>query len=310
VDAGYKLIDGDLSIMKHIPLPLSKEAYYNFTETGKSSVLKRNRENIFGRIKSDVRATGKISSETKKMVRRYNKDIEPINKGKKKSEKEVKPITFTSMKNARRRYLKEQKEGKGGGVMEKVERAANAVFGFIGPKEAKAAGIPVADYLDINKVVQKHAKRLGVEPNQARRNLADFLAVVGQAENGGKLKGKNPKSSAKGLYQFVDGSIEPALNRLARTTGWKPWMKELKENKDIEALSWEKQSLLLLGDLFEKTVVVDGKKRPGEGDMYLRDILESGDKEAMRNAYMLMHHTKPDKATEENWNRAISTELG
>ena len=299
----WKLKDGDLAIMKSIPF--MKEIYSRGTEGGKTSIYKRNRENIFGSIKRDVVATGKISRETKKKIEKYNSMIKDLNKGKKPDEIKAKPITYTSQKNARRRYLDEQKRGKGGGLLKAVKDSAESILGIVGPNEAKAAGKPIADYLDMNKVIDKHSKRLGVEPEVARDNLNNFLQIVGIAENDGKLKGGNTKSSAKGLYQFIDSAIEPALNRLARTTGWKPWMKELKKTKDIESLSWERQSLLIMGDLFEKTAVVDGKKVPGMGDMYLRDILETGNLAAMKNAYMVLHHTKPDDSVLKNWDRAV-----
>ena len=39
VDALAKIIDGDFSVFKYVPIPLSKELYYNFSTSGRDSIL-------------------------------------------------------------------------------------------------------------------------------------------------------------------------------------------------------------------------------------------------------------------------------
>lgn len=146
---------------------------------------------------------------------------------------------------------------------------------------------------DTETLISKHAERLGVDPSTAYDNLLEFAEVVGQVESNGDLtalnipqKGKEA-SSAAGKYQFVKGSIEPALNRLARTLGELPWMAELRENKDVTVLDNEQQTLLFLGEMLEKK----------GSDKYMKDIMASGDKTKMLEAYYKLHHTNPDNAT-------------
>lgn len=135
-------------------------------------------------------------------------------------------------------------------------------------------------------LIGSHAARLGLDYTDAVDNLAFFAKQVGMIENEGKTRGSNKDSTAKGLYQFVDGSVAPAINRLKKYIGMQPWMKKAVEHKDANKLTREQQTLLLLGDLLEK-----------EGsDKYMRGVL-SGDVESMRQAYLKLHHTNPDKAT-------------
>ena len=99
-------------------------------------------------------------------------------------------------------------------------------------------------------------------------------------DNSCETVGKNPKSSAKGLYQFINSSVEPAVNRLERYIGMQGWMEEAKDHKDANKLSREQQTLLFLGDLLEKK----------GSDKFMRDVM-MGDEEAMYKAYSHLHHT-------------------
>ena len=139
----------------------------------------------------------------------------------------------------------------------------------------------------IEALVGKHAERLGVDPLTALDNALKFADVVGTLENDGKLQGKNPKSTAKGLYQFIDGSVAPAINRITKYLPEEDWMKEAKTHKDANRLSWNQQTLMLLGDLLEKK----------GSDESMREVLQSGDTASMRDAYYKLHHTAPDEAT-------------
>lgn len=140
---------------------------------------------------------------------------------------------------------------------------------------------------DIWLLVSKHSKRLNVDIEKAFKNLMTFSMVVGYMENRGELQGKNPLSSAKGLYQFIDGSIEPAINRTIRYIGERPWMDDLRISKDANTLNWEQQTLLFLGDIL-------GKRGT---DILMKQVMSSGDREAMKQVYLKYHHTKPDGNT-------------
>lgn len=153
-------------------------------------------------------------------------------------------------------------------------------------------------------LIGSHAARLGVDYTDAIDNLSTFADMVGMIENDGRTTGSNKDSTAKGLYQFINDSVEPAVNRLKKYVGMQPWMKEALKHKNANKLTREQQTLLLLGDLLEKTAIVDGEEVPGLGDKFMKGVM-SGDKEAMKQAYYMLHHTDPDKATIDRVNKFI-----
>tara|TARA_A100000172_G_scaffold18320_2_gene10049 strand:+ start:416 stop:5824 length:5409 start_codon:yes stop_codon:yes gene_type:complete len=140
------------------------------------------------------------------------------------------------------------------------------------------------------------------DQEKAYRNLEKFAELTRNAESSNNYKAVNipvnadditsqmgwgkEATTAKGAYQFVDGSIVPALNRLKRLIGEQPWMTDLRKSNDIFSLTNRQQDLLFFGDMFEKTV--DGTK--GLGDKLLKKIMK-GDKNAMFQMYKKAHHT-------------------
>ncbi len=137
-------------------------------------------------------------------------------------------------------------------------------------------------------LIGNSADRLGVDYDKSIENLDTFAELVGIIENSGRTRGRNPYSSASGLYQFVRGSIEPAVNRLKRHIGMLQWMEDVLITKDASTISREQQTLLFLADLLEKK----------GSDRWMKEIMNTGDREAMLQAYLQLHHTNPsDKAT-------------
>ena len=114
-------------------------------------------------------------------------------------------------------------------------------------------------------------------------------------------KGKK-KTTAKGAYQFIDGSVLPALKRLEVRIGKRDWIDRAKQHKDIFKLTPLQQDALFLGDIMEKTI----KKTKGLGDKYIKRILK-GDVKAMKDLYRIGHHTVGRKgmspAARKNMNR-------
>jgi hypothetical protein len=144
-------------------------------------------------------------------------------------------------------------------------------------------------------IVEKHAERLGVDKEKAYGHAMLFSILVGIMENNGKLQGSNPNSSAKGLYQFIAGSVGPAVNRLKRIVGHAPWMDDVLEHKDTGRLSWEQQTALFLGDMLEKA----------GSDYLMEQVLRHGDPNSMIQAYYILHHTNPDEATKRRAHRVF-----
>lgn len=151
------------------------------------------------------------------------------------------------------------------------------------------------DVGDLRKLINTHAERLGISKDKAYNNALDFADIVGLVESNGDPRARNKESTASGTYQFVQGSVEPAIKRLEKYIGMKPWMKSAVVHKDASRLTPSQQTLLFLGDILEK-----------EGsDEYLKSILDSGDLKAMEGAYMKLHHTAPDMETIKNWNKKV-----
>lgn len=137
-------------------------------------------------------------------------------------------------------------------------------------------------------LVAKHANRLDLSVPRAFVYALAFAEYVGLIENNGRLVGKNPTSSAKGLYQYIDSAVPVAKNRLGRTIDCTDWP------DDPNEMTWEQQTLLFLGDMLE---------RKGS-DKYMKKIL-IGDTEAMYECYLKLHHTNPDEATKERARRKL-----
>ena len=148
---------------------------------------------------------------------------------------------------------------------------------------------------DINNIIFNNFERLGINPDNygiAKNNLIDFATRTKMAESSGDYKAVNipekgkKKTTAKGAYQFIDGSVLPALKRLEVRIGKRDWIDRAKQHKDIFKLTPLQQDALFLGDIMEKTI----KKTQGLGDKYIKRILK-GDVKAMKDLYRIGHHT-------------------
>jgi len=122
---------------------------------------------------------------------------------------------------------------------------------------------------------------------EERSNIVNkFMPAVLQTESDGNFTAKSDTTSASGGFQFVEGSVEPAVNRLRRITGELPWFEEALEHKDASLLTEIQQSQLFLGDLLQK-----------RDDGGLMQKVFSGDLKGSLEAYYKLHHTNPDEAT-------------
>jgi len=150
--------------------------------------------------------------------------------------------------------------------------------------------------------IDHHLKRLGDDTTEARENMDKFISMVYKAESSNDTKALNPDTTAAGGFQFIKGSVLPALNRMERLGSMPGWAAELQKTykgkvsddehrKMITELTYEQQEEMFLGDILNKTV-----KKPGYGDALLKRIFK-GDVEAMKKLYFEGHHTKPDEAT-------------
>ena len=155
-------------------------------------------------------------------------------------------------------------------------------------KQKKKLNFNYRPYL---RVVDANAHRLGIPVDNARRNMEKFAQFVAEVESDFNPTAKNKHSSASGLFQYVKGSVDPAVNRLKRYVDANEydWIAKASDTKDLSQLTPEEQLALFAADILEKR----------GSDKYLKKILESGDPKAMLLAYYKLHHTSPDVATKK-----------
>ncbi len=94
---------------------------------------------------------------------------------------------------------------------------------------------------DMQKLINFHLDRLGIEDKEsATFNLKNvFMPTVLEMESSGDYQAANKVSTAKGGFQFIEGSVVPALlgsvvpalNRLERRIGKQDWGSELRKHK-------------------------------------------------------------------------------
>ena len=163
---------------------------------------------------------------------------------------------------------------------------------------------------DMKKLIEFHLNRegmeVGVSKEEATHNLHNvFMPTVLEMESSGNYQAVNipqegkEATSAKGGFQFVAGSVQPAINRLSRRIGMKPWMKEAIQHKDASKLTEEQQQLMFMADVLEK----DGS------DSFMKKVME-GDKQGSMDAYYKLHHTAPDDATKKRAKKVFGEVYG
>ena len=106
------------------------------------------------------------------------------------------------------------------------------------------------DYL---KLLDLHLNRLGIDAKEiATRDLNELSDFILEVESDGDFNAANPNSSARGGYQFIKGSVVPAVNRLEKYLGPLPRFDEVRKTGDVRSLSPEDQTLLFMADILEK----------------------------------------------------------
>jgi len=166
---------------------------------------------------------------------------------------------------------------------------------------------------DENYLVTQHLKRLNVastvsadNPNEenARRHLDRFMQELAEVESRNQnVANTTGESSAKGYFQFLtdtkagQSALQTAVKRTKKYFGDRKinWLDEVAKTGDVLSLTYEQQKLLAIGDLMEKTAVVNGKKVPGLGDKLWKRFFTAKSKkeliEVKREIYSKLHHT-------------------
>ena len=152
-----------------------------------------------------------------------------------------------------------------------------------------------------NQLLKGISSRLGID-SKGEANLIKFADTVAQIESNRDTQAKNDTTSATGAFQFVKGSVLPAINRMERAGELPDWAKSFKEvysgdvSKELHrdmmsSLSYEQQRDMFLADISQKTI-----GQPGYGDTLLKGVA-LGNPASMRELYYKGHHTAPDEAT-------------
>ena len=123
----------------------------------------------------------------------------------------------------------------------------------------------------------------------------DYLNLIRKIESDNRLMANPGTTTAKGVYQFTDDSVETAKNRAANMGFDKGIINLIPDNPQ----QWtdDEADMLTLSNLFAQSMKVPGPiKSKGLVDALLVDAF-SGDRQAMQEAYYKLHHTNPDDAT-------------
>ena len=139
---------------------------------------------------------------------------------------------------------------------------------------------------EYNKLLNIHLDRLGIDGKElATGDLNELSNFILEVESDGDFNAANPNSSARGGYQFIKGSVVPAVNRLEKYLGPLPRFDEVRKTGDVRSLSSEDQTLLFMADILEKK----------GSDKLINKFLTANNKKDKQNAayeiYTVLHHT-------------------
>ena len=125
----------------------------------------------------------------------------------------------------------------------------------------------------------------------------DYLNLIRKIESDNRLMANPGTTTAKGVYQFTDDSVETAKNR-AVNMGFDKGIINLIPNNPQQWTD-DEADMLTLSNLFAQSMDLPGPIK-GSGKGLVDDLLVNafgGNRQAMQDAYYMLHHTKPDDAT-------------
>jgi len=139
---------------------------------------------------------------------------------------------------------------------------------------------------EYNKLLNIHLDRLSIDSKEtATQDLNELSDFILESESDGDFNAANPNSSARGGYQFIKGSVGPAINRLEKYLGPMPRFDEVRKTGDVRSLSSEDQTLLFMADILEKK----------GSDELINKFLNADNRKDKQNAayeiYTVLHHT-------------------
>tara|TARA_R100000781_G_scaffold110713_1_gene76371 strand:- start:145 stop:603 length:459 start_codon:yes stop_codon:yes gene_type:complete len=133
--------------------------------------------------------------------------------------------------------------------------------------------------------LKKQLNRLKVvDIDKSSDYIYKWSRMVREIESDNNPMAAAATTSAKGVYQFTDASVNTAKNRMYNMGFFKEEIREISNNPH----KWtdEQADCMFLANMFAQR----------GSDKLLRKVAY-GDLEAMKEAYYKFHHTDPDKAT-------------
>ena len=123
-----------------------------------------------------------------------------------------------------------------------------------------------------------------VDIDKSCDNIYKWSQMVREIESDNNPKASAATTSAKGVYQFTDASVETAKNRMNNMGFFIDDIRDIPTNPH----NWtdEQADCIFLANMFAQR----------GSDKLLRKVAY-GDLEAMKQSYYKFHHTDPDKAT-------------
>ena len=140
--------------------------------------------------------------------------------------------------------------------------------------------------------LKKQSKRLGISDQRFFDNIYKWSRFVRHIESDNNPKASAGTTSAKGVYQFTDASVETAKNRMYNMGFEKEYIREIDNNPH----NWtdEHADSMFLANMFAQRGSDALLKKIGKGDL-----------DAMKHAYYEFHHTDPDVATRQRVDNII-----
>lgn len=140
--------------------------------------------------------------------------------------------------------------------------------------------------------INKQLDRMGIAESDRKSyldNIYNFSQKVRHIESDNNPKASAKKSTAKGVYQFTDDSVNTAKQRMWNMGFGADVVGNIKDNP--HKWSDEQADSMFLANMFAQKGSDDILREVGEGNV-----------EAMHDAYYKFHHTDPDKATKDRVN--------
>ena len=121
--------------------------------------------------------------------------------------------------------------------------------------------------------------------DKVKQDLNELGAFIMEVESDGNIDAANPKSSARGLFQFTKDASQTAMNRVESKLGKQERFNQARQSGDVRDLSAEDQTLLFYGDILEKK----------GSDALIQKFIDADNskdkKDAAFEIYKVLHHT-------------------